>query len=54
MFPVIAKSTVEPVSVVAGNVVADGVIVGVVVGNGVGVDVGVTPIVICVDVVCIP
>ena len=58
MFPLIVRSTVEPVFVVAGRVVSDGVIVGVVlgtvVGAVVGVDIGVTPIVNCIGAVFIP
>ena len=43
MFPLIARSTVAPLSVVAGTVVADGVGVGngVVVGVGIAVGIGV-------------
>jgi hypothetical protein len=40
MFPLIARSTVAPLAVVAGTVVADGVGVGDGVGDGVGVAVG--------------
>jgi hypothetical protein len=40
-FPLIARSTVAPLAVVAGTVVADGIGVGDGVGDGVGVAVGV-------------
>ena len=56
MFPLIARSTVAPVFVVAGRVVADEVEagVGVKVGIGVEVEVGAPEIVSCMGVVCIP
>ena len=41
MFPVISSSTVAPLAIVAGTVVANGVGVGVGVGDGVGLGVSV-------------